>query len=129
MHSDLDPVIGIKSGILFMLVIWLAMWLLTGCGGTVTSQTIKWSGTIHLHKDPDTMNNYCNHLGPRIGRVKGCYDPKTNSIHTTKWDDSNMGHEMWHALSYRGEPRLIVDEGHDHFKVKHEFIIRRKGGQ
>ena len=127
MRSDLDPAIGMRNGILICLMSGLVLWLLVGCATfnpQYTSQTIEWSGTIHLYTEQVDRDNYCSRL---VGRevTASCYNRKDRSIHVMKWDGAAAGHELWHGLAIDGTPRLIVEDRFDHFKVRRKFKIRR----
>ena len=51
----------------------------------------------------------------KINRVLGFYSDSDNTIHCLKWDFNTCGHELFHALQFKGSPTLLVDKGHEHF--------------
>jgi hypothetical protein len=52
----------------------------------------------------------------KIRKVVGFYSERNNTIHCLKWDFYTCGHELYHALQYKGEPQLLVDKEHKHFE-------------
>lgn len=101
--------------------------LLTGCATTGTSQatltpqiiTVKENLAVHLYNSLTELQAAYLYNGGDIAiakRVKGFYSDRSNSMHCMKWDFYTCGHELFHALQYKGDATLFVEQGYEHFK-------------
>lgn len=80
---------------------------------------IKAELTVHLYDSfPEMRNVYVNRGGKQdiMHKVKGFYSDRDNSIHCVKWDFTTCGHELFHALQYKGDQTLLAGKGYEHFK-------------
>jgi len=98
----------------------------TGCSTTRSSQVtgspqiinVKNDLTVHLYDSLKTLRAAYMYQGGdagKINRVLGFYSEVNNSIHCLKWDFNTCGHELFHALQFKGAPALLVDSGYEHF--------------
>lgn len=74
---------------------------------------------VHLYDSINELRSaYMYHSGDaeKIKRVLGFYSENDNTIHCLKWDFYTCGHELFHALQYKGDAPLVVEEGYEHFK-------------
>lgn len=74
--------------------------------------------TVHLYDSLTTLRAAYMYQGgdaSKINRVLGFYSEEGNSIHCLKWDFNSCGHELFHALQFKGSPTLMVDKGYEHF--------------
>jgi len=81
--------------------------------------SIKAQLTVHLYTSmPELRREYMNRGGEQklMNRVKGFYSDRDNSIHCVKWDYYTCGHELFHALQYKGDKTLLTEKGYEHFK-------------
>jgi len=110
--------------ILSLLAIFLS---LTGCATMQAENrhavpqviTVEKGLTVHTYNDFAEMRKAYMYRGgnPAImNRVKGFYSDTDNSIHCLKWDFYTCGHELFHALQYKGDKTLFVEKGYEHFK-------------
>jgi hypothetical protein len=74
--------------------------------------------TVHLYDSLTTLRAAYMYQGGNAGninKVLGFYSETENAIHCLKWDFSTCGHELFHALQFKGSPTLLVDKGYEHF--------------
>ncbi len=74
--------------------------------------------TVHLYSSFKELRSAYLYRGGDISkfkRLKGFYSDKDNSIHCLKWDFYSCGHELFHALQYKGDTMLVVEKGYEHF--------------
>lgn len=111
---------------IFMLIA-ISMIAFTGCATTGTSQTqltsqvitVKENLVVHLYNSLTELQAAYLYNGGDISiakRVKGFYSDRNNSMHCMKWDFYTCGHELFHALQYKGDTTLFVEQGYEHFK-------------
>lgn len=116
-----------SSGSFLFIFILLLFLFLNGCasiGHTLSAgspQTIGVSEklNVHLYSSFKELRSAYLYRGGDIvkfKRLKGFYSKKDNSIHCLKWDFYSCGHELYHALQYKGDTDLYVEKGHNHFK-------------
>jgi hypothetical protein len=107
----------------------LILALLSGCASTKPAHTnyapqvitVKEKLTVHLYSSLDDMRTAYMYAGgdPRkMKRVKGFYSDRKNSLHCLKWDYYTCGHELFHALQYKGNDKLVAEKGYEHFKER-----------
>jgi hypothetical protein len=115
-----------SCGFLFIFIL-LSFLFLNGCASIGHSRSAGSPQTIgvsekldvHLYSSLKEMRSAYLYRGGDIvkfKRLKGFYSPEDNSIHCMKWDFYTCGHELYHALQYKGDTDLIVEQGHNHFK-------------
>lgn len=110
---------------IFMFIL-ATFFFLTGCATIHTSQKAESSQiigvneklTVHLYDSLPALRAAYMYQGgnaTKINRVLGFYSEKNNSLHCVKWDFYTCGHELYHALQYKGSPTLSADRGYEHF--------------
>jgi hypothetical protein len=117
-----------KSRVLYItMFLLLAYLILTGCATTGPGHslykpqiiTVEEKLTVHLYNSLDELRAAYLFSGGDISkgkRVKGFYSDRTNTLHCLKWDFYTCGHELFHALQYKGDKTLYVESGYEHFK-------------
>lgn len=116
-----------KRAITYIVISLSALFILTGCATTGASKTSTIPQTINIEERltvylydslPPLRTAYMYNGGDpeKLGRVKGFYTKQDNSVHCLKWDFYTCGHEMFHALQFKGDVPLIAEEGHGHFE-------------
>ena len=115
-----------KSSNLILTILAISL-VFTGCA-TMQSEnshaipqviTVEKGLTVHTYNDFEEMRKAYMYSGgnPSIMKyVKGFYSDRDNSIHCLKWDFYTCGHELFHALQYKGDKTLFVEKGYEHFK-------------
>jgi hypothetical protein len=104
----------------------ISLLLFTGCATVETSRVtglpqvidVKDNLTVHLYDSLDSLQAAYMYQGGdthKIKKVLGFYSERDNAIHCLKWDFNTCGHELFHALHYKGSPSLVADEGYEHF--------------
>ena len=86
--------------------------------GSPQAINVKENLTVHLYDSLTTLRAAYMYQGGdagKINKVLGFYSETENSIHCLKWDFSTCGHELFHALQFKGSPTLLVDKGYEHF--------------
>ena len=81
--------------------------------------TVKEKLTVHLYSSFDDIRAAYMYAGGdpvKMKRVKGFYSDRKNSLHCLKWDYYTCGHELFHALQYKGNDKLVAEKGYEHFK-------------
>jgi len=81
--------------------------------------TVKEKLTVHLYSSFDDIRAAYMYAGGdpvKMKRVKGFYSDQKNSLHCLKWDYYTCGHELFHALQYKGNDKLVAEKGYEHFK-------------
>jgi len=107
----------------------LILALLSGCATTESAHshytpqviTVQENLTVHLYNSFDDLRAAYMYAGGDPGkmkRVKGFYSDRKNSLHCLKWDYYTCGHELFHALQYKGNDKLVAEEGYEHFKER-----------
>jgi hypothetical protein len=105
----------------------LILFLLPGCASTSRHEAVKIPQIITLEKGlkvhlydsiKELQATYMYHNGDaeKIKKVLGFYSESDNTIHCLKWDFYTCGHELYHALQYKGNSPLLVEKGYEHFK-------------
>ncbi len=105
----------------------LILALLSACATTKPAHTnyapqvitVKEKLTVHLYSSLDDIRAAYMYAGGnpvKMKRVKGFYSDQKNSLHCLKWDYYTCGHELFHALQYKGKDKLIAEKGYEHFK-------------
>jgi hypothetical protein len=59
----------------------------------------------------------------KINNISGFYSESNNAIHCLKWDFYSCGHELFHALQFKGAPTLLVDKGYEHFDGSNYTLV------
>ncbi len=80
---------------------------------------VKDNLTVHLYDSLTTLRAAYMYQGGDAGNINkllGFYSETENSIHCLKWDFTTCGHELFHALQFKGSPILVVDKGYEHFE-------------
>jgi hypothetical protein len=104
----------------------LCLLFITGCVSSRIAHTtdtpqiisVKNDLTVHLHESVTTLRAAYMYQGGDtaiINKILGFYSENENSIHCLKWDFNTCGHELFHALQFKGSPTLLVDKGYEHF--------------
>lgn len=92
--------------------------LLSGCASVeirdVKPQIIEVPKTVYfLYKNTIQLQNaYATYTTKSRYNIRGFYT--RNEIHCIEWDFECLGHEVYHLLRQKGNPRLDVD-GVKHF--------------
>jgi len=105
----------------------ICLLFVSGCATTHVAHTaglpqvidVKDNMTVHLYDSLTTLRAAYMYQGGdtgKINKVLGFYSETENSIHCLKWDFSTCGHELFHALQYKGSPTLTADKGYEHFE-------------
>ncbi len=104
----------------------ICLLFISGCATTQVTHTsglpqvidVKDNLTVHLYDSLPTLRAAYMYQGGdavKINKVLGFYSETENSIHCLKWDFDTCGHELFHALQFKGYPTLMVDKGYEHF--------------
>lgn len=107
----------------------LILALLSACATTKPAHTnyapqvitVKEKLTVHLYSSFDDLRAAYMYAGGdpvKMKRVKGFYSDRKNSLHCLKWDYYTCGHELFHALQYKGNDKLVAEKGYEHFNER-----------
>ncbi len=114
----------------------LVLFLLMGCSSVYTGRHLPSPGkshvygapriisvsdklTVHLYDSLSSLRAAYMYQGGDTGKIRkvvGFYSESNNTIHCLKWDYYSCGHELFHALQYKGDNALLVEKGYEHFK-------------
>lgn len=106
----------IHRSLTFLIVLLIPV---TAVAGEIETIGIKTELTVHLYGSFSELHKaYMQRGGEErvMKRVKGFYSDRDNSIHCVKWDFYTCGHELFHALQYKGDRSLIVEKDFQHFR-------------
>lgn len=70
---------------------------------------------IRLYASFDDLQKEYKLLSGEDDKVLGFYNVQENKIHCIKWDFTICGHELYHALFYKGNPKLKVHKKFHHY--------------
>jgi hypothetical protein len=118
------PQVKLFQAVIFISIIFS---LLSGCASISKQETVgipqiitvEKELKVHLYDSVTLLRIAYMYNGGdtnKIKRVLGFYSEHDNTIHCLKWDFSTCGHELFHALQYKGDSPLIVEKGYEHFK-------------
>jgi hypothetical protein len=104
----------------------ISLLFISGCATTQVANNagapqaidVKDNLTVHLYDSLTTLRAAYMYQGGNAGKINkvlGFYSETGNSIHCLKWDFNTCGHELFHALQFKGSPTLMVDKGYEHF--------------
>ena len=103
----------------FCLFILTVMFTGIASAGKTEKIGIKAKLTVHLYDSVTELHDaYVNRGGDQkiMKKIKGFYSDRDNSIHCIKWDFYTCGHELYHALQYKGDRPIFVEKDFKHFK-------------